>query len=61
VQVDIDEKGKVTGAKDLCEGLPYLDEAAIKSAYNSRFSPTLLSGVPVKVKGVIVYNFVAHW
>jgi TonB family protein len=61
VQVDIDEKGKVIGAQDLCEGLPYLDEAAIKAAYNSRFSPTLLSGVPVKVKGVIVYNFVARW
>lgn len=57
VQVDIDEKGKVTGAKDLCEGLPYLGPAAIQAAFQSRFSPTTLSGVPVKVKGVIVYNF----
>lgn len=61
VQVEIDEKGKVTSAKDLCQGLPYLDEAAIRAAYNSRFSPTLLSGTPVKAKGVIYYNFVARW
>lgn len=60
VQVEIDEKGKVTGAKDLCEGLPYLDEAAVRASYKSRFSPTLLSGVPVKVKGVIVYNFIGR-
>ena len=57
VKVEIDEKGNVTGAKDLCQALPYLDEAAIKAAYKSRFSPTTLSGVPVKVTGVIVYNF----
>lgn len=57
VEVEIDEKGNVISAKDMCQGLPYLDESAIKAAYNSRFSPTLLSGVPVKVKGVIYYNF----
>jgi len=60
VKVDIDEKGNVTGAKDLCQALPYLDEAAIRAAYRSRFSPTLLSGVPVKVTGVITYNFVGR-
>jgi len=60
VKVDIDEKGNVTGAKDLCQGLPYLDEAAIRAAYKSRFSPTLLSGVPVKVTGVITYNFIGR-
>lgn len=58
VKVEIDEKGNVTSAKDLCQALPYLDEAAIKAAYRSRFSPTLLSGAPVKVTGVITYNFV---
>lgn len=60
VQVDIDEKGNVISAKDLCQGPPYLDEAAIKAAYKSRFTPTMLSGVPVKATGVIYYNFVAH-
>jgi TonB family protein len=38
---------------------PYLREAAEKAAMEARFSPTLLSGVPVKVKGKIVYNFIA--
>jgi TonB family protein len=58
VMVDIDEEGKVTGAKDLCQGLPYLTEAAMKAALKARFSPTRLSGMPVKVTGVIQYNFV---
>lgn len=34
-----------------------LREAAEQAAWQARFSPTLLSGVPVKVKGTIVYNF----
>lgn len=60
VQVEIDETGKVTGAKDLCQGLPYLGEASVRAAYHARFSPTMAAGVPVKVKGVIVYNYVAR-
>jgi TonB family protein len=58
VQVEIDEKGKVLSAKDVCQGLPSLSEASINSALKARFSPTLLSGQPVKVKGVIQYRFV---
>jgi TonB family protein len=58
VRVEIDEKGNVTSAKDLCQGLPYLSESSIKAAFQARFSPTTVSGVPVKVRGVIVYNFV---
>ena len=58
VQVEIDEKGNVTNAKDLCYGPPYLSESSVKAAFQARFSPTTVSGVPVKVKGVIYYNFV---
>jgi TonB family protein len=58
VQVEIDEKGNVTNGKDLCHGPPYLSESSVKAAFQARFSPTTVSGVPVKVKGVIVYNFV---
>ena len=36
-----------------------LRDAAERAAWNARFSPTMLSGVPVKVTGTIVYNFVA--
>jgi TonB family protein len=38
---------------------PLLRDAAEKAALESRFSPTLLSGRPVKVAGTIIYNFVA--
>jgi TonB family protein len=58
VHVLIDEKGKVISAEDVCQGLPYLSESAIRAALKSRFAPTKLSGVPVKVKGVIQYNFI---
>ncbi len=38
---------------------PLLADAARQAALAAKFSPTMLSGVPVKVTGVIVYNFVA--
>jgi len=37
---------------------PTLRDAAEKAAWQARFSPTLLNGQPVKVKGKILYNFV---
>jgi TonB family protein len=37
---------------------PSLREAAENAARLARFSPTFLSGQPVKIKGTIVYNFV---
>ena len=58
VKLEIDETGRVTGASDMCQGPPYLSESAVKAAMQSRFTPTKLSGMPVKVKGVIKYNFV---
>lgn len=39
-------------------GNPLLRQAAINAAMQARFSPTLLMGEPVKVTGVITYNFV---
>ncbi|MGH9821291.1 MAG: TonB family protein [Pyrinomonadaceae bacterium] len=56
VQVTIDESGKVISAK-AASGHPLLRPAAEKAAWGARFTPTLLSKVPVKVTGVIVYNF----
>lgn len=58
VQVTIDEAGKVISAR-AASGHPLLQQAAVQAAYGARFSPTLLSGQPVKVTGVITYNFVA--
>jgi TonB family protein len=58
VQVTISESGSVISASAV-SGHPLLRGAAEAAARSSRFSPTLLSGQPVKVTGVIVYNFVA--
>lgn len=56
VQVTIDESGKVISAK-AASGHLLLRKAAEEAAWKARFSPTYLSDVPVKVTGVIVYNF----
>lgn len=57
VQVLIDETGKVVSAKAVA-GNPLLMAAAVQAAFNARFSPTRLGDQPVKVSGVITYNFV---
>lgn len=56
VQILIDEKGNVVSATAV-SGHPLLRQAAEQAAKTSKFSPTYLSKVPVKVTGVIVYNF----
>lgn len=57
VQVLIDESGEVVSANSI-SGHPLLRAAAVSAAQASTFSPTLLQGQPVKVSGVITYNFV---
>ncbi|HEY9405098.1 MAG TPA: TonB family protein [Pyrinomonadaceae bacterium] len=57
VQVTFDEEGKVISAR-AASGHPLLQQAAVKAAYKARFSPVRLSGQPVKVNGVLTYNFV---
>jgi len=57
VQVLIDEDGNVFSA-DAVGGQPLLRRASVIAACSSRFSPTLLEGNPVKVSGIITYNFV---
>ena len=56
VQVLIDENGVVISAKAV-SGHPLLVPEAIKAARQARFAPTTLSGQPVKVSGLINYNF----
>lgn len=56
VQVLIDEAGNVVSAKAVT-GHPLLRDAAERAAKGAKFTPTLLSNVPVKVNGLIVYNF----
>lgn len=57
VQVLIDEEGNVASAEAI-SGHPLLRSASVKAALESKFKPTTLNGQPVKVSGIIVYNFV---
>jgi TonB family protein len=57
IQILIDETGKVLSARAI-DGPPQLKQSAEKAAYQARFSPTRLSDQPVKVSGLITYNFV---
>jgi TonB family protein len=56
VQVTVDEEGNVISAAAI-GGHPLLQSAAVKAAQQSKFKPTLLSGQPVRVTGIITYNF----
>ncbi len=56
VQVVISESGSVISATAV-SGHPLLRSVAVAAARGAKFSPTQLSGQPVKVSGVITYNF----
>jgi len=59
VRVLIDEDGNVIEAQAE-SGHPLLQGAAVTAARAAKFSPTLLSGHPVRVMGIIIFNFVAQ-
>ena len=59
VQVLVDETGKVVSAKAV-SGSPFLSNEAVRAAYKARFSPARIGDQPVKVSGVIVYNFILN-
>ena len=56
VQV-LDEDGNLFAARAIA-GHPLLRSASVGAACGARFAPTRLSGQPVKVTGIITYNFV---
>ena len=58
VQLIIDVDGTVMEAAAV-SGHPLLYGVSVEAAKNSKFSPTKLAGNPVKVTGVITYNFVS--
>jgi TonB family protein len=57
VQILVDEEGNVVSASAV-SGHPLLQQAAVAAAREAKFSPTRLSGQPVRVSGVVTYNFV---
>jgi TonB family protein len=59
VQVTIDESGKVISARAI-GGHPLLQQAAVQAAYGALFTPTKVFDRPVKVSGIITYNFNAQ-
>ncbi|MDT5062947.1 MAG: Ca-activated chloride channel [Acidobacteriota bacterium] len=56
VEVLLNEEGKVISARAV-DGIISLRQAAVDAARLARFSPTMLSGQPVKVVGFINYKF----
>lgn len=56
IEVVVDETGKVISAQAV-SGPASLRDAAVEAAKHAKFSPTKLSGAPVKVSGLINYNF----
>lgn len=56
VKVVVNEKGDVVTASAV-SGHPLLRAAAEAAARQAKFTPTKLSGKPVKVSGLITYNF----
>jgi protein TonB len=57
VEILLDERGNVISAQ-VTSGHALLREAARAAALQAHFLPTQLNGQPVKVSGVITYNFV---
>jgi TonB family protein len=56
VEATVDETGHVVAARALC-GPVMLRDASVEAARNWRFTPTTVNGAPVKVVGVITFNF----
>jgi protein TonB len=56
VEVMIGPDGRVESARAV-SGHPMFVRAAVDSAYGWRFQPTILNGTPVRVTGIIVFNF----
>lgn len=57
VRVVVNEQGDVVSAW-AASGHPLLQAVAVEAASQAKFTPTTLSGNPVKVAGIITYNFV---
>ena len=56
VEVLLNEEGRVISARAV-DGNPFLRQTAVIAARQARFTPTVVSGKPVQVTGVITYTF----
>ena len=60
VAVLIDESGNVIKARSVCGGHSDFNAVGVVAALSSKFSPTLLNQKPIRVTGVLIYNFVGQ-
>ena len=58
VEMLVGENGRVLSACATGSADKSLKAASEFAAYNARFTPTLLDGKPVKVRGIITYRFI---
>jgi TonB family protein len=58
VEVVIDEVGNVVAARAL-SGHYLLKDECVRAAYQAKFKPMIVGGKPIKVFGIITYNFTA--
>ncbi|HJU56742.1 MAG TPA: TonB family protein [Pyrinomonadaceae bacterium] len=56
VSVTVDERGHVSEAEAI-EGPKELREAAVEAARRARFEPPRVHGAPIKIDGVLTYEF----
>lgn len=56
VEVEIDETGKVISAEAI-SGDELLRESSVEAVRKAKFRVTNFGGSPIKVKGIVVYNF----
>ncbi len=56
VEILIDEEGNVEEAKAI-SGHPLLKSSAKNAALQTKFNPITLSGIPVKVKSLLIFDF----
>lgn len=57
VAVEINEKGDVISAKAI-SGDKLLHQAAVEASQKATFQQTRNRGIPIKIKGIVAYNFV---
>lgn len=56
VRITVDEKGTVESAQAV-SGHPLLRPATVEAAKKAKFNPTVIDGKPVKITGLLIYNF----
>ena len=60
LKIRVDQRGRVTSARDMCHGSPLLVPGSLESARNALFAPVIINGKPIVVDGVLSYRYVSQ-